>query len=309
MSIRLGYACLAVGVPGTEQKSCIMKNASTERLMDLFWTNLNALENIIQYNIRMDIRLFRISSGLIPFGSSPVNLLPWWDMYSSWLETIGSKIKGVGMRVSMHPGQYTILNSPDEQIVQKSFEDLIYHARVLDSLCLGPEHKLILHVGGIYKDKALAAERFITNFRRLPEAVRHRLVIENDDKCFTAGDVLEISQKLQIPMVYDTLHNTVNPNDHERSDADWIDLCRSTWQEKDGPQKIHYSQQASGKSPGSHSESVGTDQFLRFYETIKNRKLDIMLEVKDKNLSVLKCMQAIRLKTTEFGKTDQLGVI
>lgn len=309
MSIRLGYACLAVGVPGTEQKSCIMKNASTERLMDLFWTNLNALENIIHYNIRMDIRLFRISSGLIPFGSSPVNSLPWWDMYSSWLETIGNKIKAYGMRVSMHPGQYTIINSPDEQIVQRSIEDLNYHARVLDSLCLAPEHKLILHVGGIYNNKTLAAERFVMNFQRLPEAVRNRLVIENDDKCFTAGDVLEISQKLQVPMVYDTLHNLVNPCDADRSDANWIDLCRSTWLEKDGPQKIHYSQQAFGKSPGSHSESVDPEQFLHFYETIKNRELDIMLEVKDKNLSVLNCMQAIGLKTTELGKTDQLSVI
>ncbi len=307
--MRLGYACLAVGVPGTEQKSCIMKNATTERLMDLFWTNLNALENIIHYNIRMDIRLFRISSGLIPFGSSPVNLLPWWDMYSSWLETIGRKIKDYGIRVSMHPGQYTVINSPDEQIVQRSFEDLNYHARVLDSLFVGPEHKLILHIGGIYNNKALAAERFITNFNRLPETVRKRLVIENDDKCFNASDVLEISRKLQIPIVYDTLHNAVNPCNPELSDADWIDICRATWREKDGPQKIHYSQQAPGKSPGSHSESIAPEEFLRFFEPVRNRELDIMLEVKDKNLSVLNCMRAIGLNFAEPEKDNQLNAI
>lgn len=307
--MRLGYACLAVGVPGTEQKSCMMKNATTERLMELFWTNLNALENTIRYNIRMNIRLFRISSGLIPFGSSPVNRLPWWDMYSSWLETIGNKIKSHGIRVSMHPGQYTIINSNDDQIVQRSFEDLNYHARVLDSLCLGPEHKLILHVGGIYGNKTLAAERFMRNFERLTEAVRNRLAIENDDKCFTAEDVLKISQKLRIPMVYDTLHNAVNPCEPGCRDADWICLCRETWREKDGPQKIHYSQQAPGKPPGSHAESIDTDEFLLFLEQVNNRDLDIMLEVKDKNLSVLKCMQAIGLKYGVLGKADSLSAI
>ena len=307
--MRLGYACLAVGVPGTEQKSCIMKNATTERLMDLFWANLNALENIIRYNIRMGIRLFRISSGLIPFGSSPVNSLPWWDMYSSWLETIGNKIKSHGIRVSMHPGQYTIINSHDEQIVQRSIEDLNYHARVLDSLCLGPEHKLILHVGGAYNNKVLAAERFMRNFERLVEAVRSRLVLENDDKCFTAGDVLQIAKKLQIPMAYDTLHNAVNPCDPNLGDADWIGLCRETWHEKDGPQKIHYAQQAPGKSPGSHSESIDPEEFLIFFERVKNMELDIMLEVKDKNLSVLKCMRAIGLKYGVFGKADSLSAI
>lgn len=294
--MRIGYACQAIGVPGTEQRSCMMRNATPERLMELFWTNLNALEKIIEYNIRADIRLFRISSDLIPFGSSPVNPLPWWDMYSSWLETIGNKIRANGMRVSMHPGQYTIINSPSEDVVRRSIADLNYHGRVLDSLLLGPEHKLILHVGGVYNDKALAKKRFIENYSRLDVPVRKRLVIENDDKCFTVGDVLEISKEVQIPVVYDTLHNAVNPCDPRISDAEWIDFCRSTWLDGDGPQKIHYSQQAIGKPPGSHSESIDVEEFMAFYETVKEKDLDIMLEVKDKNLSALKCIQAILIK-------------
>lgn len=294
--MRIGYACQAIGVPGTEQRSCMMRNATPERLMELFWTNLNALERIIEYNIQIDIRLFRISSDLIPFGSSPVNPLPWWDMYSSWLETIGSKIRANGMRVSMHPGQYTIINSPSEDVVRRSITDLNYHGRVLDSLLLGPEHKLILHVGGVYNDKALAKKRFIENYSRLDVPVRKRLVIENDDKCFTVGDVLEISKEAQIPVVYDTLHNAVNPCDPRISDAEWIDFCRSTWLDGDGPQKIHYSQQAIGKPPGSHSESIDVEEFMAFYETVKEKDLDIMLEVKDKNLSALKCIQAILIK-------------
>lgn len=300
--MRIGYACLAVGVSGTTMRSCLMKNATAGRLTDLIHTNLSALERIIDYNLRMGILLFRISSGLIPFGSSPVNPLPWWDMYSSWLETIGNRIKSNGMRVSMHPGQYTILNSPSEEVVRKSIEDLNYHARVLDSLMLGPEHKLILHVGGLYNDRAAAMKRFIDNYDRLDTAVRKRLVIENDDKCFTVEDVLEISREIGIPVIYDTLHHAVNPCSPARSHREWIDLCGATWSRTDGPQKIHYAQQAGGKPPGAHSDSIDVAEFMAFFESVKDKEPDIMLEVKDKNLSALKCIRAVRLKYPDSEK-------
>ena len=169
------------------------ENATVPRLMELTWHNLNALENLVNYNIRTGIQLFRISSNLIPFGSSPVNQLPWWDMYSSWLQTIGHKIKASNMCIHA-PGQYTVINSYNDDIVQRSIDDLNYHARVLDCLGLGPEHKLILHIGGVYDNKQATMDRFIANYGRLPKGVRDRLVIENDDKSYTTGDVLAISE-------------------------------------------------------------------------------------------------------------------
>jgi UV DNA damage endonuclease len=293
--LRIGYACLAIGVPHTKMKRCLMKNATVPRLMELTWHNLNALENLVNYNIRTGIQLFRISSNLIPFGSSPVNQLPWWDMYSSWLQTIGHKIKASNMRVSMHPGQYTVINSYNDDIVQRSIDDLNYHARVLDCLGLGPEHKLILHIGGVYDNKQAAMDRFIANYGRLPKGVRDRLVIENDDKSYTTGDVLAISEKIHIPVVYDTLHNLVNPGQVGKNDAEWIASCQRTWHIWDGPQKIHYSQQAPGKPPGAHCDSIAVGEFVHFINTIEHQDLDIMIEVKDKNLSAVKCMAAINM--------------
>lgn len=145
----IGFACLSVGVPGTDFKGCVMKNAGEDRLKEVISQNLAALENAIDYNSRNDIRLFRISSDIIPFGSSPVNRLAWQDIYVPELHRIGDKIRAAGMRVSMHPGQYTILNSPDESVVARAAEDLLYHTKFLDSLGTGPEHKIILHIGGI----------------------------------------------------------------------------------------------------------------------------------------------------------------
>ncbi len=301
--MNIGYACLTLGVPRADFKSCILKNADDKRLMELIAHNLNSLENIIDYNIRNRIKLFRISSDLIPFGSSPVNRLPWWDLFETQLSIIGEKLKEGQLRVSMHPGQYTVLNSPDESIVQRAVEDLAYHARVLDSLCTNTENKIILHVGGVYGDKDQALRRFEENYAKLDPAVKRRLVIENDDKAYTIEDVLYLGQKLGIPVVYDNLHNRINPpgkaetNDPEDSastaDSDWIDKASGTWGKYDGRQKIHYSQQDPGKRPGSHSAMIFTDEFLDFYNEINEKDIDMMLEVKDKNLSAVKCMNLI----------------
>lgn len=288
----IGYACLTVGVLGTKQKNCMMKNASDDVLMNLIQHNLESLDRILDYNIQNDIKLFRISSDIIPFGSHHVNTLRWWEMFSDELKKIGYKALSNGMRLSMHPGQYTVLNSPDESVATHAVEDLEYHCRFLDSLGLGSEHKIVLHIGGVYGDKAFAMRRFIQRYRCLNENIRRRLVIENDDRQYTVSDVLTISKSEGIPVVFDNLHHEVNP-DNTKSDIEWIACCRDTWKVQDGPQKLHYSQQDKGKRLGSHSATLYVDDFLHFYKRISNKDTDIMVEVKDKNLSAIKCINAI----------------
>lgn len=145
--MKIGYACLTLGVEEANFKTCILKNAGEENLLSIIAHNLIALDNIIDYNIKNNIKLFRISSGIIPFGSSPVNSLPWWDIFEKELSALGSKIKNSGMRVSMHPGQYTVLNSPREEVVLNALKDLEYHNTFLDSLKVNKENKIILHIG------------------------------------------------------------------------------------------------------------------------------------------------------------------
>jgi UV DNA damage endonuclease len=286
----IGYACLTVGVPSTNFKSCMLKNAGESKLSEIIAHNLNSLENIIEYNVKNDIKLFRISSDLIPFGSSPANNIPWRDIYSSRFSDIKDRILKSGMRVSMHPGQYTVLNSPDDKVVKNAIRDLDYHASVLDCLGAGAEHKIVLHIGGIYGDKREASERFIKNYHKLDESVKRRLVIENDDRSFNISDVLKIGRNLSIPVVFDNLHNKINPSPEVKSEFCWIEECRKTWKEKDGHQKIHYSQENPLKNRGAHSETIRIKEFISFYEKLKNENTDIMLEVKDKNISAVKCI-------------------
>lgn len=289
--MRIGYACLTVGVPNTGMKSCMMKNASEDRLLELISHNLTSLDHILDYNIANNIRLFRISSDLIPFGSSYVNSIPWWEVYQSKLLKLGEKILANGIRVSMHPGQYTVINSPKEEVVSRAMEDLRYHTKVLDSLGVGTEHKIILHIGGVYNDKKSAMLRFISNYNYLDDSIKDRIVLENDDKLFHIGDVLEIGACLDAPVVFDNLHNEINPFDRLKNEVHLINECKKTWKEGDGLQKIHYSQQAPNKQPGSHSESIQVDRFIHFCKSLGREDIDIMLEVKDKNISAVNCIR------------------
>jgi UV DNA damage endonuclease len=289
----IGYACIAIAVQGSDIRSCTQKNATEERLMSLIGHNLSSLEKVIDYNVLNGIKLFRISSDLIPFGSSLAEELPWHEVYSKELLSIGRKISNAGMRVSMHPGQYTVLNSTHSSVVERAVQDLNYHTKVLDALGLCSEHKLVLHMGGVYGNKSEAKSRFVLHYRHLDTAVRKRLVLENDDTMFHIGDVLETASAANIPAVYDNLHNAVNAADQATSDFDWIKLCTPTWKNSDGLQKIHYSEQNPVKKSGAHSETIDIRTFLNFYNELSGMDIDIMLEVKDKNLSALKCINCV----------------
>lgn len=289
----IGYACLTIGVPGTSISSCTLKNATQDNIHSLILKNLAALEVMLDYNIRHGIQLFRISSDLIPFGSHPINQVTWWNDYRAYFEVLGDKIKKSGLRVSMHPGQYTVINSNDPGVVERSVQELVYHARFLDTLGVDRTNKLVLHIGGVYGDKITATNNFIREYARLPEEVKRRLVIENDERCYNINEVLEISKACGAPVVFDNLHHRINPPTEKLLDYEWIRRCSNTWKPEDGRQKIHYSQQKDQAPPGSHSDTIFLQPFTEFYQPLSEVAPDIMLEVKDKNLSAIKCIHAV----------------
>jgi UV DNA damage endonuclease len=300
----IGYACMTVGVPDTGISRCILKNAEEAKLRSVITSNLQALESIIDYNISNGIKLFRISSDIIPFASHPVNSIPWWSDYKEEFHKLGMKIKTSGMRVSMHPGQYTILNSPDAGVSERAVKDLIYHDRLLTALGMDSSCKLVLHIGGIYGEKEKAVQTFLYNYRNLSREIKDRLILENDDRSYTIRDVLAISELTGAPVVYDNLHHKVNPPGEEYPDAYWIRESAKTWGKRDGKQKLHYSQQKQEGAAGAHSDTIGLAEFLNYYSGLPDQEADIMLEVKDKNLSAVKCINGILNRTAKDLETE-----
>lgn len=306
--MKIGYACTVVGLPLAKMKTCRMKDATDEKLSMLIRHNLLTLQLMMDYNGQHGVELFRISSDLIPFGSSPTNSLAWWEEFQDIFAEIGKTIKKNKIRVSMHPGQYTVLNSTDSDVVKRAILDLDYHCKILDRLGTDSSSKIILHIGGVYEDRKAAVERFVESYQLLSPEVKRRLVIENDDRSFCAQEVLEIANAVGIPMIFDVFHHEVLPSPKEKSVRAWIEEVAKTWKKEDGAPKIHYSQQNPDKKAGAHSETINLVKFLDFYDQIKTCNVDIMLEVKDKNISAIKCKLAlmeplsIRMIEEEWGR-------
>lgn len=286
----IGYACISIGVPGTGLRTCTKKFATPELLSEIIGSNLRSLERQIDYNVEQGIRLFRISSDIIPFAGTAVNTVNWANDFQESLKRISGKIMAGRIRVSMHPGQYTVINTKDEGVLTRAVDDLTWHAKFLDVLGTPLSSKIVLHIGGVYDDKVEAMRRFVKRFRALDDKIRRRLVIENDERLYTVDDVLQISSEIGVPVVYDNLHHdTKCPHDF-RSHADILSACAKTWRLEDGRPKIHYSQQALGKKSGAHADSVSSEAFLAYYREIHGDAFDIMIEGKDKNLSAVKCI-------------------
>lgn len=285
-NIRIGYACINTLLP-SPNRTCRLERATPERLLDLARANLAALATILEWNAAHGVRLFRITSEVIPFASHPVNQLPWSEILQPELAEVAGLVQAGGMRVSMHPGQYTVLNSLRPEVVQNSIAELEYHARFLDSLGLDSSHKIVLHLGGVFGDKAASLERFAANSARLPENVLARLVLENDEKSYTLADALEAARQVDLPVVFDVFHHAWNLSFAGEGLRSLVERAAVTWRSQDGRPKLHYSDQWPGKPPGAHSQSVDVKAFKTFYQQIVDLEVDVMLEVKDKEQSVL----------------------
>jgi len=293
---RLGYACLCLSLEESSPRGTILRNATPERLRALTAVNLTRLHRVLDVNVARGIRMFRLSSDIVPFGSHPVNTIAWWDEFAESLAHMGKQIRTSDKRVSMHPGQYTVLSSPDPRILDAARADLVFHARVLDALGTDTRHKIVVHVGGAYSDKSSALERWICVVRMLPETVRARLVLENDERLFGAEDVLFASAASRQPVVLDVLHHRVYAG--PCADEALPDLMRRaarTWQpEHDGVPKIHYSSQAAGLRTGAHAEYVDAAEFAEFLALAPaDLEFDCMLEAKAKDLALFRVRHAL----------------
>lgn len=290
--IRLGYACINTKLP-SPNRTCRLKNATSEKILGLASANIDALRPILEWNAAHGIEVFRISSETIPFASHPANTVPWRRLLEPKMARLGAFIRKKGLRVSMHPGQFTVLNSPRQRVIENSVRELEYHASLLDSLGVDESHKIVIHLGGIYEDKHASLARFIGSCRTLDRRVRTRLVVENDERCYTVADALEASEAIGVPVLFDVFHHAWNPALRQYSLRKIIQLAAKSWGKRDGRVKIHYSNQWPGRPPGTHSKSVSVQKFLRFYESIQDLDLDVMLEVKDKQESVLKLLRCL----------------
>lgn len=283
--MRIGYPCSNRSIGCRSDRTFRLASYTVERFITTVTDNISCLRQILEWNLRHDLLFFRISSDIIPFASHQICSFPWQKHYTDALALTGDYLSHAGIRISMHPDQFILLNSPDETIVSRSIDELAYHADLLDLMELDNSAKIQLHVGGLYGDRHDSIARFIRVYNRLDPAIRRRLVVENDDQRFTAADCLHIHAQTGIPVLFDIFHHSCHNNGE--GIGEMLRKIGETWRSSDGIPMVDYSSQHPEKRRGGHAEHIDIDDFRRFLEISHPYDMDIMLEIKDKEASAL----------------------
>lgn len=283
--MRLGYPCINRTIGCTANRTFRLASYSEKNLIEKVSNNLNCLEQILQYNVKHNLLFFRISSDLVPFASHPICTFNWQKYFQERFRQIGNYIKKHKMRISMHPDQFVLINSPNQDVVKRSIKELIYHCEVLDLLELSAAAKVQIHIGGVYGDKSQALQRFINVYKNLPSLIKKRLVIENDHISYSLKDCLFVHREIGIAVLFDSFHHECLNNKETIKQA--MLSASQTWQKRDGILMVDYSSQKPKTNKGTHSEHINLKQFRKFLQQSKDIKFDLMLEIKDKEKSAL----------------------
>lgn len=329
MIIRFGYVAMSVHVQNASPSKTMTytafskltdREAALRKLERIASENLHNTLRLLKHNKAEEIHLYRLSSKLIPLLTHEM-LADWnpFDVLEADFKAIGDYAKEHDMRLSFHPDHFTVISTPRPDVLANSIKDLEHHTRMLESMGLDERYKCNIHIGGAYGNKKQAHARFLRQFEALPERIRHRITLENDDKTFTALETLEAAESAGVPMVLDIHHHAVN-HDGERAEELWERIQKTWHREKVRAEaamreagvtesrageterllspKIHVSSPKSEKDPRGHADYVDVDFFYKFVRAVAGQtpRLDCMIEAKRKDDALFRLMQEILAK-------------
>ena len=288
----LGYACTNVTLGCTTGRTLRLANLTEERAAAVIAENLTTLQNVLRWNVLQGIHFFRVSSAVVPLASHDRFPLDWRTLFAAELAEIRGFVADNGVRLSMHPGQYTVLNAPRPEVVRAAVRELEYHAEFLDAVDPA-QGTMTLHVGGAYGDRTASLERFAAAFMLLSKNAQGRLTLENDDRTFSAGEVLGLCEQLGVPMIFDFFHHKLNPT-FESWDAQLVALLErvvATWGGR--VPKLHLSSPRDFTT--AHADRVEAVDFAQAVDALAtfggDRPYDLMLEAKLKEVALLELLK------------------
>jgi UV DNA damage endonuclease len=295
--MNLGYACINMTL--SESKPKITTNRSMikrtfqekgiEYASELALQNARDLFHILKWNNENGIKLFRLSSEFFPWASEyNLEQLPHYLRIKTLLEGCGNYAKNNGLRLTSHPGPFNVLTSPRKNVVENTFKDLTLHGEMFDLLGLERTHynKINIHCNGVYGDKKSAMDRFCENFSKLPDSVKTRLTVENDDKAsmYSVKDLMYIHEKIGIPIVFDYHHHKFNTGGLTEEQA--LSLAVSTWPEGITP-IVHYSESKALHEENEKLKPQAHSDYINELPDTYGLDVDIMVESKAKELAIL----------------------
>ena len=302
-----GYACINKTFSERPKKQRITTNRTMIKrtfmekgiayASELALQNVRDLYKILQWNFLNDIYFYRLSSDIVPWASEyEMEELPDYGLILAACKKAGNFAREHNMRLTSHPGPFNKLASPKERVFQLTATDLKVHADLFDMIGLPrtPYAKLNIHVGAAYGDKPFALDNFCRNFERLPESVRSRLTVENDDKAslYCTEELYEsVYKRIGIPIVFDYHHHALHPGTQTEQEA--LEMALSTWPQTIIP-VVHYAESRSVEysnpkiKPQAHSDYI-VNAFDDYGHCI-----DVMIEAKHKELALLRYRDIIK---------------
>jgi UV DNA damage endonuclease len=265
---------------------------------DIALLNSKDIIKILEWNRQHGIKLFRISSSIIPWGNNiDITQLKDYKEIKSELKKAGDFAKLWDMRITCHPGPFVVLTSPKDNVVDNAISDLEMHGKLFDMMELSktPYNKINIHCNGVYGDKLVAMDRFCENFKRLSSSVRSRLTVENDDKAsmYSVKDLMYIHERIGIPIVFDYHHYNCQQDPMSQEDA--LKLAASTWP-AGIPPVVHYSEAKRLHENDPKIKIQAHSDYITSLPDTYGIDVDIMVEAKKKELAILPYLQAHKLK-------------
>jgi len=303
--MKLGYACINMQLsyptkygdkpkgtkPITTGRGMIKRTFESKGVdyaSEITLANAKDLHNIMAWNVLNGYNFYRMTSGLAPWKTE----YEWNDLkdikeIKQWLRSAGTMANTHGVRVTSHPGPFNVLVSPNENVVQNTFQDLTMHGEVFDFMGLSRTHynKINIHCNGVYGDKQSAMDRFCKNFEQLPDSVKTRLTVENDDKAsmYSVKDLMYIHERIGIPIVFDYHHHKFCTGDLTEQEA--LELAMSTWP-KDIVPVVHYSESRSKEQLDESIKPQAHSDLIKQLPDTYGNDVDIMVEAKHKELAI-----------------------
>jgi UV DNA damage endonuclease len=301
MRVRFGYVSHALSLWESSPAKTITftnwkklrKDERIPKLIELSKMNIRNTKRALMYNVAQGIELYRLSSSIVPLATHPEVKWNYKKDLKGDLEDLGEFIQAHQLRVSFHPNQFTLFTSDREQVTLNAVEDMKYHYSLLKVMGVFDQSLINIHVGGAYGDKEKAVKRFTHNIKLLPEKIKKRMTLENDDKTYTTSETLSVCTEHNIPLTFDYHHHMANCCEEPLRTL--LPKVFQSWDHFGLIPKVHISSPKSEKQFRHHADFVSLEFVLPFLEVAKEMGVDfdMMVEAKEKDRAALKLVEDI----------------
>lgn len=208
------------------------EQVAEEKLWDLMKGNIESTRKLVERVGKLDepLRMVRLSSDILPVYTQR-DYAYFWRLpdVRAYMEKefarVGDLARSTNVRLSMHPGQFTVLASENDGIVDRSIEEFEYHADMARMMGYGKkfqDFKINVHISGKRGPDGIRAA-----YKRLSQEARNCITIENEENAWGLNDCLTLCDV--VPIVLDIHHNWIREGEYIDANSDSVKQVVDSW--------------------------------------------------------------------------------